>query len=94
MQVAQMATHPKTKLKLKVDFDSRQHPFHPEAEEMVGTLKTEAISFFRFVGDPNTLGLFRADDTMLGDGTPLANYHLAEDEVLVMRQRNVGGGGA
>lgn len=87
-----MAAHPKTKLKLKVDFDGRQHPFHPDSEETAGELKAEAVTFFRFVGDPNTLGLFRADNTMLDDG--LANYNLAEDEVLVMRQRNVGGGAA
>jgi hypothetical protein len=31
---------------------------------------------------------------MLDDGTPLANYTLADDELLVMRQRNVGGGAA
>lgn len=89
-----MAAHPKTKLKLRVDFDGRQHPFHPDSEGTAGELKAEAIAFFRFVGDPNTLGLFRADNTMLDDGTPLANYHLADDEVLVMRQRNVGGGAA
>lgn len=56
-----MAAHPKTKLKLKIDFDGRQHPFHPDSEETAGALKAEAITFFRFVGDPNTLGLFRAD---------------------------------
>jgi hypothetical protein len=87
-----MAAHLKTKLKVKVDFDGRQHPFHPESEDTAGDLKAEAITLFRFVGDPNTLGLFRADNTMLDDGTPLANYNLAEHEVLVMRQRNVGGG--
>jgi len=89
-----MAAHPKTKLKLRVDFDARQHPFHPDSEETAGALKTEAITFFRFVGDPTTLGLFRADNTMLDDGTPLANYNLTHDELLVMRQRNVGGGAA
>jgi len=89
-----MDAHPKTKLKLKVDFDGRQHPFHPDSAETAGELKTEAITFFRFVGDPNTLGLFRADNTMLDDGTPLGNYNLTQNEVLVMRQRNVGGGAA
>lgn len=87
-----MAAHPQTKLKLKVDFDGRQHPFHPDSAETAGELKTEAIAFFRFVGDPNTLGLFRADNAMLDDGTPLGNYNLTQSEVLVMRQRNVGGG--
>lgn len=55
-----MAAHTKTKLKLRVDFDGRQHPVHPNSEETAGELKAEAITFFRFVGDPNTLGLFRA----------------------------------
>jgi hypothetical protein len=91
---AALATHEKTKLKLRIDFDGRKHPFHPDSEETAGTLKAEAISFFSFVGDPNTLGLFRANNSMLDDGTPLANYHLADDELLVMRQRNVGGGAA
>jgi len=91
-EVSHVATHPKTKLKLKVDFDGRQHPFHPDAEETAGALKAEAIRFFGFVGDPNTLGLFRADNAMLDDGAPLGNYNLTDDEVLVMRQRNVGGG--
>jgi hypothetical protein len=91
---AALAAHPKTKLKLRIDFDGRKHPFHPDSEETAGALKAEAITFFRFVGDPNTLGLFRADNSMLEDGTPLANYNLADDELLVMRQRNVGGGAA
>lgn len=89
-----MATHAKKKQKVRIDFDGRQHPFHPDSEETVGTLKAEAIRFFRFVGDPNTLGLFRADNSMLEDGTPLTDYKLANDELLVMRQRNVGGGAA
>jgi hypothetical protein len=92
-EVTPVAT-PKTKLKLKVDFDGRQHPFHPNSDETAGALKGEAVTFFQFVGDPNTLGLFRADNSMLDDGTPLESYHLAHDEVLVMRQRNVGGGEA
>lgn len=89
-----MAAHPKTKLKLRIDFDGRKHPFHADSEETAGELKADAITFFRFVGDPNTLGLFRADNSMLDDGTPLANCNLADDELLVMRQRNVGGGAA
>jgi len=87
-------THSKTKLKVRIDFDGREHPFDPDSEETAGKLKLEAITFFRYVGDPNTLGLFRADNSMLDDNTPLANYNLADDEVLVMRQRNVGGGAA
>lgn len=87
-----MAAHPKTKLKVRIDYDGRKHPFHPDSEETAGELKAGAITFFGFVGDPNTLGLFRADNSMLDDGTPLANYSLADDELLVMRQRNVGGG--
>ena len=89
-----MAAHQKTKLKVRIDFDGRKHPFHPDSAETAGMLKAEAITFFRFVGDPNTLGLFRADNSMLDDGTPLANYNLADDELLVLRQRNVGGGAA
>lgn len=89
-----MASHPKTELKLKIDFDGRQHPFHANSDETVGELKAEAITFFRFVGDPNTLGLFRADNTMLEDDKTLEQYHLEQNEVLVMRQRNVGGGRA
>jgi hypothetical protein len=89
-----VAAHPKTKLKLRIDFDGRKHPFHPESDATAGELKTEALTFFRFVGDPNTLGLFRADNSMLDDNTALANYNLADDELLVMRQRNVGGGAA
>lgn len=87
-----MSAHEKTKLNLAVDFDSRQHPFHPDSDESAGALKTEAIRFFDYVGDPNTLGLFRRDNTPLDDNTPLANYQLEKHEVLVMRQRQVGGG--
>lgn len=89
-----MAAHQKTKLKVRIDFDGRKHPFHPDSDETAGVLKAEAITFFRFVGDPNALGLFRADNSMLDEGTPLANYNLVDDELLVMRQRNVGGGAA
>ena len=57
-------------------------------------LTTEAIGFFGYVGDPNVLGLFRRDNATLDDKTPLANYDLAEHEVHVMRQWQVGGGAA
>ena len=89
-----MSAEATTKLKVRIDFDGRQHPFHPDSDAPAGELNTDAIGFIRFVGDPNTLGLFRADNTMLEDGTPLASYGLTKDEVLVMRQRNVGGGAA
>ena len=87
-----MATHIKTKLNLRIDFDSRIHPFHPESDETAGQLKLDAIAFFGFVGDPNTLGLFRADNSTLDDSTALGAYNLGKDEQLVMRQRAVGGG--
>jgi len=89
-----MSPHEKAKLNLKIDFDSREHPFHPDAAETAGALKGEAISFFNYVGDPNAVGLFRHDNSMLDDNTPLSSYNLQPHEVLVMRQRQVGGGAA
>ena len=86
-----MAAH-ETKLNLRIDFDSREHPFHPDSDETGGQLKTEAIAFFGVVGDPNALGLFRRDNTPIDDNTPLSQYALQPHEVLVLRQRNVGGG--
>jgi len=87
-----MAAHTTTKLNVRIDFDSREHPFHPRSDETGGQLKMEAIAFFGAVGDPNTLGLFRQDNTPIDDSTALSAYDLQPREVLVLRQRNVGGG--
>jgi hypothetical protein len=89
-EVRPMAAH--TKLNLRIDFDSREHPFHPDSADTGGQLKMEAIAFFGAVGDQNTLGLFRRDNIPIDDNTALSAYNLQPHEVLVLRQRNVGGG--
>lgn len=36
-----MSAEAKTKLKVRIDFDGRQHPFHPDADATAGELKAE-----------------------------------------------------
>lgn len=87
-----MSTHAKSKLHLKVSFNSREHPFNEDSDTSVGTVKTEAIRFFDAAGDPNALGLFKADNTPLDDNATLEDAGVADHSTLYLRPRRVGGG--
>lgn len=79
------------KLKVRVNYGGREHPFHPEPEELVGVLRKEAMDFFGIVADREQLRLYRADNSELADGNTLGSYNLAKDEVLILRQPQGGG---
>ncbi|HKB50734.1 MAG TPA: hypothetical protein VKC63_04835 [Solirubrobacterales bacterium] len=79
------------KLKVRVNYGGREHPFHPEPEELAGALREEAMDFFGIVADREQLRLYRSDNSELADGTALGAYDLAKDEVLILRQPQGGG---
>lgn len=79
------------KLKVRVNYGGREHPFHPEPQELVGALREEAMDFFGIVADREQLRLYRADNSELADGTALEAYDLAKSEVLILRQPQGGG---
>ena len=89
----QATTRPQTKLNVRVNYAGREHPFHPQADESVLTLRTEAMDFFRIVADRERLRLYRTDNTELSDTVPIGTYNLAKHEVLILRQPQGGGAG-
>lgn len=87
-EVAQKQTK---KLKVRINYGGREHPFHPESTESVRALREEAMDFFGIVADRDQLRLYRADNTELADGSALSVYDLTKDEVLILRQPQGGG---
>lgn len=87
----QATTHPQTKLNIRVNYAGREHPFHPEADETVLSLRTEAMDFFKIVADRDRLRLYRTDNTELSDQVPIGTYNLAKHEVVILRQPQGGG---
>ena len=82
---------PKTKLNIKINYAGREHPFHPEENDAVLTVREEAMNFFEIVADRDRLRLYRADNTELSDGAEIGSYGLAKHEVLILRQPTGGG---
>lgn len=88
---AEAAQKQAKKLKVRINYGGREHPFHLVPTELVRTLRDEAMDFFGIVADREQLRLYRADNTELADGSAIGDYDLAEDEVLILRQPQGGG---
>lgn len=82
----------KSKIHTKVSFNSREHPFKGDTDTPVIDVKNEAIRFFAVAGDPNALGLFKADNTPLDDNATLGSAGVEDHSTLYLRPRRVGGG--
>ncbi len=79
------------KLNVKINYGGREHPFHPEARDLVGTVREQAMDFFEIVADRERLRLYRADNTELADGAEIGAYGLEKYETLILRQPQGGG---
>lgn len=90
--LAMSAQKTKSKLHVKVSFNSREHPFKGDDDTAVIEIKNEAIRFFGVAGDANALGLFKADNTPLDDNATLGSAGVEDHTTLYLRPRRVGGG--
>lgn len=88
----QATSRPRTKANIRVNYGGRVHPFHPDVDQTVLAVRTEAMDFFDIVADRDRLRLYRLDNTELVDGATIGSYNLEKHEVLILRQ--VPGGGA
>jgi hypothetical protein len=84
-------SHVEKKLDITINYVGREHPFHPEPTEPVLVLRVKAMDFFKIVADRERLRLYRLDNTELNDQASIGSYHLAEHEVLILRQPQGGG---
>jgi hypothetical protein len=87
----EVTSHIDKKLDIKVNYGGREHPFHPEEDETVLAVRTEAMDFFKIVADRDRLRLYRTDNTELNDEATIGSYNLAKHEVLILRQPQGGG---
>ncbi len=87
-----MQTQAPSKLTVIVNYGGRELEFSANAHEQVLALRNRAMSKFDIHVDRDSLALFRLDNTMLDDHTPVGAYNLTERETLVLRQRRTGGG--
>ncbi len=87
----QATSHPVKKANIRVNYAGREHPFHPDADEPVLAVRTDAMDFFKIVADRDRLRLYRMDNTELNDQTAIGTYNLAKHEVLILRQPQGGG---
>lgn len=86
------ATREAKKLNIRVNYGGREHPFHPNPDDLVRRVREEAMNFFRIVADRDQLRLYRVDNTELEDDTPIGAYDLEKHETLILRQPTGGGG--
>lgn len=87
-----MTTAAPAKLTLVVNYGGRLLPIEATSHEQVLALRNKAMNEFGIHADRDSLALFRLDNTMLDDHAQVAAYGLAEQEQLVLRQRQTGGG--
>lgn len=89
---ATAASQAKTKkADIRVNYEGRVHPFHPEEDRTVLAVRTEAMDFFRIVADRERLRLYRLDNTELDDAATIGSYNLEKREQLILRQVPAGG---
>lgn len=79
------------KLNIRVNYGGREHPFHPNPEQIVREVREEAMDFFKLVADRDQLRLYRVDNTELDDNLPIGSYNLEKQETLILRQPTGGG---
>jgi hypothetical protein len=86
------ATQEAKKLNVRINYGGREHPFHPDPDELVRQVREEAMSFFNIVADRDQLRLYKVDNTELDDNAAIGAYNLEKHETLILRQPTGGGG--